>query len=96
MWAMKAAKLSEAAAIENGHLAGNNAERAEAEALKARRNNYVLAMGQAQLAWQSAAVDRLKNLLQGSNPAEERRRLAGIRVALLEPRHPRCAADSPD
>ena len=73
MWAMNNAKLSESAAIENGKLAGMHRERAEAEALNARRNNYVLAMGQAQLAWQQAAVGRLKNLLQAQNskPGEQ-------------------------
>jgi WD40 repeat protein len=50
-----------------------NAHRAEAEALNARRHNYVLAMGQAQLAWQQAAVGRLRNLLteQKPRPGEE-------------------------
>ena len=42
--------------------------RAEAEALNARRQNYVLAMGQAQLAWQQAAVGRLTNLVRGQIP----------------------------
>jgi WD40 repeat protein/serine/threonine protein kinase len=73
MWAMDNAKLSERAAIYNGKLAGEQRQRAEAEALNARRRNYVLAMGQVQLAWQSAAVGRLKRLLgeQVPKPGEE-------------------------
>jgi WD40 repeat protein/serine/threonine protein kinase len=55
-----------------------NAKKAEAEALKARQNNYVLAMGQAQLAWQSAAVDRLKNLLASQMPKPGENDLRGF------------------
>ena len=84
-WAMNNAKLSEQAAIENGKLAGKHRERAEAEALNARRNNYVLAMGQAQLAWQQAAVGRLKNLLRAQNSKPGEQDLRRIRMALLEP-----------
>jgi WD40 repeat protein/serine/threonine protein kinase len=72
------ARQSAAAALENGHLAGKNAERATAEALNARRQNYVLAMGQAQLAWQQAAVGRLKNLLHGQVPKENEDDLRGF------------------
>ncbi|HEY1375223.1 MAG TPA: protein kinase [Gemmataceae bacterium] len=68
MWAMTNAKLAETAAIDNGRRAGENAERAKAEALNARRQNYVLAMGQAQLAWQQSAIDRLHNLLRRQTP----------------------------
>jgi WD40 repeat protein/serine/threonine protein kinase len=78
MWAMDNAKLSEAAAIDNGRRAGRFAERAKAEALNARRQNYVLAMGQAQLAWQSAAVGRLWNLLKAQEPADVEDDLRGM------------------
>jgi WD40 repeat protein len=62
------AMLNEAAAVNNGRIAKENADRAEAEAFKARRNNYVLAMGQAQLAWQSGSVERLRHLIAGQVP----------------------------
>jgi WD40 repeat protein/serine/threonine protein kinase len=77
-WAMTNAKQSEAAAIYNGRLAGENAQRAETEALKARQQNYVLAMGQTQLAWQQAAVGRMRNLLSGQVPKTGEDNLRGF------------------
>jgi WD40 repeat protein len=68
MRARDAAKASEMQALENAKMAMKYAGEADAEALNARRRSYVLAMGQAQLAWQQAAVDRLKNLLRGQIP----------------------------
>ena len=62
--AMKAQADAEAAARE----AAANFRRAEAEALNARRNNYVLAMGQAQLAWQQSAMSRMRSLLKQLEP----------------------------
>jgi WD40 repeat protein/tRNA A-37 threonylcarbamoyl transferase component Bud32 len=41
---------------------------ASAEATNGRHRNYVLAMGQAQLAWQQAALGRLRKLLQDQIP----------------------------
>jgi serine/threonine protein kinase/WD40 repeat protein len=44
------------------------AARIVAEVLNTRRQNYVLAMGQAEDAWQQSAVDRVRNLLNGQIP----------------------------
>lgn len=52
--------------------------RAEAEALNARRNNYDLAMGQVQLAWQQSAMTRLRNLLKQQIPKDVEEDLRGF------------------
>ena len=51
---------------------------AKTEALKARRNNYVLAMGQAQFAWQQSAMGRLRRLLKQQEPADGEDDLRGF------------------
>jgi serine/threonine protein kinase/WD40 repeat protein len=59
-------------------LSDKNFQRAETEALNARRNNYVLAMGQVQLAWQQSALTRLRNLLRQQVPKDGAEDLRGF------------------